>query len=84
MEKALAKMTPEQRDHLRLVISELVECYVNDEIHGLLLVGQTDKTPMKIMSINATDMEAASLLAMANDFINYSVMEDAPPKEQFN
>ncbi len=87
MEKALAKMTPDQRDHLRLVISELVHCYVNDNTHGLLMVGNDSNNadnPMKIMSINATDMEAATLLATANEYINYAVLEDAPPKEKFN
>lgn len=87
MEKALEIMTPDQRDHLKLVISELVRCYVNEDVHGLLLIGKSEQTiasPMKIMSINATDMEAATLMATASEFINYSVMEDAPPKEQFN
>ena len=87
MEKALEIMTPDQRDHLKLVISELVRCYVNEDVHGLLLIGKSEHTvasPMKIMSINATDMEAATLMATASEFINYSVMEDAPPKEHFN
>ena len=88
MERALAKMSEEQRDHLKLVISELIQCYIDDDTHGLLLVANDSKNEthkkMKILSINATDMEAASLMQTAKEFINYSVMEDAPPKEKFN
>jgi hypothetical protein len=29
-------------------------------------------------------MEAAALLSTADIYINYTVMEDAPPKENFN
>lgn len=87
MEKALDKMSEDQRDHLKLVISELVRCYINEDVHGLLLIGKAEHSlanPLKILSINATDMEAATLMVTANEFINYSVLEDAPPKEQFN
>ncbi len=86
MERALAKMSEDQRDHLKLVITELVNCYINDDVHGLLMVGSNSEMPrkIKILSINATDMEAAALMETAKEFIDYSVMEDAPPKEKFN
>lgn len=84
MEKALAQMTEDQRDHLKLVITELMQCYLDDSVHGMLLVGKDGARPLKLISINATDMEAASLMLMANDIVNYAVLEDAPPKEKFN
>ena len=84
MEAALLKMDSDQRDHLRIVISELVKCYLNEDLHGLLLIGQGQFKPLKIMSINATEMEAAALLTVANEYISYSAMQDAPPKEKFN
>jgi len=39
---------------------------------------------MKVIAINATEMDAAALLSTADTYINYAVMEDAPPKENFN
>lgn len=84
MERALAKMTEDQREHLKLVITELMHCYLDDNTHGLLLIGKNGAGPLKLLSINATDMEAASLMLMANDIVNYTVLEDAPPKEKFN
>lgn len=84
MEAALLKMDEDQREHLRVLISELVQCYITEDLHGLVLVGKGQFKPLKIMSVNATDMEAAVLLSVANEYINYAAMQDAPPKEQFN
>jgi hypothetical protein len=84
MERALALMDSEQHQHLRMLISEVIQCYIDDDTHGLLLLGRGQKEPMKIVAINATEMDAAALLSTADTYINYSVMEDAPPKENFN
>jgi hypothetical protein len=37
-----------------------------------------------LITMNADDMEAASLLLEANDFFGYLNMAGAPPKEAFN
>lgn len=84
MEAALRKMDDDQREHLRVLISEVVQCYINEDLHGLVLVGGGQLKPLKIMSVNANEMEAAALLTVANEYINYAAMQDAPPKEQFN
>lgn len=84
MEAALRKMDDDQRAHLRILISELVQCYITEDLHGLVLIGKGQFSPLKVMSVNATDMEAAALLSVANEYINYAAMQDAPPKEQFN
>ena len=84
MERALELMSPEQREHLRIVISQIVQCYIKDDTHGLLIIGEDGVIPLKIMAMNTSDIEAAKLMASANDYINFIVMEDAPPKEQFN
>ena len=51
---------------------------------SLLLIGRGQNQPMKVIAINATDMDAAALLSTADQYINYTVMGDAPPKENFN
>lgn len=84
MERALAQMDPEQHQHLRVLISEVIQCYVDADLHGLLLIGRGQDKPMKVIAINATEMDAAALLSTAGVYVNYAVMEDAPPKENFN
>lgn len=84
MEAALQKMDADQREHLRILISEIVQCYLNEDLHGLVLIGKGQFKPLKIMSVNTTEMEAAALLTVANEYISYSTMQDAPPKEKFN
>lgn len=84
LNRALEKMTEDQRDHLRVVITELIQCYLDDDMHGMVLVGKAPYAPFKIMAVNTTDMDAFELLSAAREYIDYSVMEDAPPKEQFN
>ena len=79
----LEKMTPDQREHFKLVISQLIECYTDEDKHAVVLIG--DKSPaMVVLSINSTEMEAASLLQAADRHLQYRVTEDAPPKEMFN
>jgi hypothetical protein len=81
---ALEKMTEDQRGHLRIVIAELIQCYLDDDLHGMVLVGKPPYEPFKIMAVNTNEMDAVGLLRVAQEYIDYSVMEDAPPKEQFN
>lgn len=83
MEACLEKMNMTQREHFRLVISQLIECYVNDNKHGVVIIG--DESPLvAVMTINASEMDAAELLQIADKHIHYRAVEDAPPKELFN
>lgn len=83
MEACLEKMNIHQREHFRLLISQLIECYVNDQKHGVVIIG--DESPIvAVMAINATDMDAAELLQVADKHLHYRATEDAPPKEMFN
>lgn len=84
MEAALEQMSPEQREHLKVVLNHLVECYLNDDTHGLLLVTGGEDPYLKILAINSTDMEAAGLLGSADQFLNFRLLDDAPPKEMMN
>lgn len=84
MTLALEMMTVDQRDHLRIVISELIQCYLQDDLHGMVLIGRDPYSQYKVMMTNADEMDAAKLLNAAAKFVNERVMEDAPPKEQFN
>lgn len=84
METALNKMSEEQRDHLRIVISELIQCYLDDDLHGMVLIGKEPFERFKVMAVNTNEMDAVKLLGTVNDYVQESVMDDAPPKELFN
>ena len=84
METALNKMTDDQRDHLRIVISELIQCYLDDDLHGMVLIGKVPFERFKVMAVNTNEMDAVKLLGTVNDYVQESVMDDAPPKELFN
>jgi hypothetical protein len=84
LELALTKMSEEQRDHLRIVISEIIQCYIDDDLHGMVLIGKEPYVPFKIMAINTNEINAVHLLDAAAAYIDNAVMEDAPPKDKFN
>lgn len=84
MEKALARMSDGQREHLKLIIKELLTCYLNEEVHGLLLVGANESPKIKLFAVNSNEMDASGLLTAADQYIHFKVMDDAPPKELFN
>lgn len=84
METALAKMDADQREHLRIVISELIQCYLNDDLHGMVLIGKQPFLQFKLIAVNTNEIDAGNLLNAANEYVHESAMEDAPPKELFN
>lgn len=84
MEGLVAKLTDDQREHLRIVISELIECYLHDDVHGMVLIGSAPYERFKVMAVNTNEMDAALLLGVVNEYVQESVVSDAPPKELFN
>lgn len=84
MEEALLRLTVEQRAHLKLVIGYILECYLDEETHGLLLTNNAKNPFLRIIAINSTDMDAAEMLESADHFLNFRLLDDAPPKEMMN
>lgn len=84
MEEAVNKMSDDQREHLRIVISEIIQCYLDDKLHGMVLIGKEPFERFKVMAVNTNEMDAVKLLNAVNEYVRESVMEDAPPKELFN
>lgn len=83
LERRLAVMTEEEREHFKMVILQLVKCYGDDADQAVLLI-KTKGEMAGIITMNADDMEAAELMLEANDFFGYLNMAGAPPKEAFN
>ena len=83
IEQRLAVMSDEEREHFKMVVLQLIQCYGEDPDQAVLLV--KSKGEMSgLITMNVDDMEAASLLLEANDFFGYLNMAGAPPKEAFN
>jgi hypothetical protein len=83
LERRLAVMTEEEREHFKMVVLQLVKCYGDDPDQAVLLIKSKGEMA-GIITMNADDMEAAELLLEANDFFGYLNMAGAPPKEAFN
>lgn len=83
LERRLALMSDEERQHFKILIMQLIKCYGDDADQAVLII-KSKEGMADIVTMNADDMEAASLLLEANNFFGYLNMAGAPPKEAFN
>jgi len=83
LERRLALMSEEEREHFKMVILQLVKCYGPDPDQAVLLIKSKGEMA-GVITMNVDDMEAAELMLEANDFFGYLNMAGAPPKEAFN
>jgi len=83
LERRLALMNDEEREHFKMVILQLSKCYGPEPDQAVLLIKSRGEMA-GLITMNADDMEAMELLLEANDFFGYLNMAGAPPKEAFN
>jgi len=83
LEAKLALMSDEEKQHFKMVILELVQCYGPDGKQAVILFHGSDKLG-GIVTLNCDAMEASALLLEANEFFGYLNTVGAPPKEAFN
>lgn len=79
----LDTLTEEKRDYLREVFKGIVECCVDDKMHGIVVLGHEDHRA-GIYTLNCNEMEAAFILNQVTGSFNELNMRDAPAKEMFN
>lgn len=77
-------MSPQAREHLRLLLLELVKCYLNEDSRAVVLIDHADADRHLLMAVNANEFETAALVGRANEALTEYSMDDAPPKEMFN
>ena len=82
--KKLEQLTEEKRDHLRLIFKGLVDCCLDDKMHGLVVVGHEEGHHANIFTLNCSEMEASFILSQVSGSFNDINMADAPSKEMFN
>lgn len=78
------KLNAKQRDHMRILVEKLVDCYIDDDKHALIVVGTDKSEKASLLTVNCDEMEAAIMLANLTDLYQHLNMADAPPKEMLN
>jgi hypothetical protein len=85
MSKIIDRMTDEEREHFKTIVSVLVRCYGDEPVlQGVLILGAMDADGCSVSSMNCDEMEALKLLQAANEFLLLVNTHDAPPKEMLN
>ena len=83
MEK-VALLDPQQRDHMRIVVEKIIDCYLSTDKHAVLVIGN-DKTELAtLLTINCDELEAAVVLGRLHEMFVDINADQAPPNERLN
>lgn len=80
----LESLTPERREHMRIVFKGLIECYVREDVRAVVVVSEDSNPFGELLTINCNDMEALGILNQVQGMMHEIVTADAPPKEMMN
>jgi len=80
----LEALSPERREHMRIVFKGLIECYVRDDVRAVVVVSEDNNPFGELLTINCNDMEALGMLNQIQGMMHEIVTADAPPKEMMN
>lgn len=80
----LDALSEQARDHFRMVLLKLVECYSDENAHGVVLVSREGEDGMTFIAINANEMDAAEMLSRAGTVIMDINVEDMPDRGMLN
>lgn len=80
---AIDKLDRDEREYLKLIISRVVRCFVQDD-NRCVMVFSTDSTGVSVCAANASETDALELLNRARDTMTFALTMDAPAKEMFN
>lgn len=72
------------RDHLRLLLLKLIDCYTEDNVHGVFLSSREGESGITVIAINAEEIAVTSLLANAGSAMMDINMQDMPDKGMLN
>jgi len=78
------RLTAEQRDHMQKLLQLVVDCYLDDDRHGVLLVADDNADKTLVLSINCDEMQLGRALSNLQEYITMVNTQDAPPKEMMN
>jgi hypothetical protein len=84
IERRVAAMTDAQKDHFKMLVYSLLQCYAEDKHAAVIVLGDLSDETASVVTVNCNEMDASTLLLAADNFFNYINMREAPPKEAMN
>ena len=80
----IAQLDSTRREHLRITIEALVDIYMDDEAHAVVVVSRDSDPLGELMTINCNEMKAFEIIDQLHTVLEAVNTADAPPKEMMN
>ena len=84
IDRAIGKLDEAERDYLKLIISRVIRCFVDDDHEAVLLFGKDGTTQIAMCTVNCEEIPAANMITYAYNMTSFMATMGAPPKEKFN
>jgi hypothetical protein len=84
IDRAISELDDAERDYLKLIISRVVRCFVDDDHEAVLLFGKEGTTQIAMCTVNCDEIPAANIVNYAHNLTSFMATVGAPPKEKFN
>jgi hypothetical protein len=78
------KLTSDQRSHMRMIIERLIDCCLNNEQHGMVVLASDDDPHAEVFTVNCSEMDAALALYKLQEVFTAMNMVDAPEQGMMN
>jgi hypothetical protein len=84
IDNAINELDEAEREYLKLLISRIVRCFVDDDHEAVLLFGREGASQIAMCTVNCDEIPAANMINYAYNLTSFMVTVDAPAKEKFN
>lgn len=84
MDSVVNGLSEEEREYLRTLIARVLYCFSKADMQAVLLFGNSTEESISICTVNCEEMAASNIISHANDVMEFTSTQDAPPKEMFN
>lgn len=81
---AIGELDDAEREYLKLLISRVIRCFVDDDHEAVLLFGREGTTQVAMCTVNCEEIPAANMINYAYNLTSFMATVDAPAKEKFN
>lgn len=78
------RLNKDQREHMRVLVKQLIECYLQDDCRAVVMVGKDSEPTATLLTVNCTEIEAGIIVSKLGMAIMDFNMDGAPPKEMMN
>lgn len=82
--EAIAGMSQEKREHMRMLVELLIKCYTDPSRRAVCVFDSDRSDSLALVTVNSNEIEATSMLQRLLEHLLESHMQDAPPKEMMN